>query len=105
MLFTLHIYQYRMEKSGKGGSQYRYITAYSVLDREVARWVTFNACEDYNSGHLHLLTINAILSHHWNFLVARLVPVCQPVCSMTHDVSVGILHIQNTSNSHMSSLV
>lgn len=26
MLFTLHIYQYRMEKSGKGGSQYHYIT-------------------------------------------------------------------------------
>lgn len=24
MLFTLHIYQYRMEKSGKGGSEYHY---------------------------------------------------------------------------------
>lgn len=24
MLFTLHIYQYRMEKTGKGGSEYHY---------------------------------------------------------------------------------
>lgn len=25
MLFTLHIYQYRMEKTGKGGSKYHYM--------------------------------------------------------------------------------
>jgi len=36
MIFTLHIYQYRMEKTGKGGSEYNY--KLEIVSVETQQW-------------------------------------------------------------------
>lgn len=110
MLFTLHIYQYRMEKSGKGGSQYHYITLTNSLIEKLHVKLISNACEDYYSAQLHptsgliirllrllsikdfviyyfnsAIAINVILSDHWSLLVLHLVqlPICLQ-CDSSH---------------------